>query len=101
MGCLIREAAVADLARAIIAAGRGEVVLPPALELAALARGELRSERLFRRPSEQPSETLTDRETEVMGLLGCGLTNKVNEETVATTWRDDDDNQIGNKQLPA
>lgn len=29
MGCLIREAAVADLARTITASGRGEIVLPP------------------------------------------------------------------------
>jgi DNA-binding NarL/FixJ family response regulator len=71
MGCLSRDAAVADLSRALIAAGRGEIVLPPALAaqaLAALARGELRAKR--------PSETLTDREADVLRLLAQGLTNK-------------------------
>lgn len=71
LGCLMRDATVADLARAVIAAGRGEIVLPPSLAvqaLAALARGELRPER--------PSESLTNRETEVLGLLAQGLTNK-------------------------
>lgn len=71
IGCLVRDATVADLTRAVIAAGRGEIVLPPSLAvqaLAALARGGLRLER--------PSESLTDRETEVLGLLAQGLTNK-------------------------
>ena len=71
LGCLRRDATVVDLARAVIAAGRGEIVLPPSLAvqaLVALTRGELRPER--------PSESLTNRETEVLGLLAQGLTNK-------------------------
>src|SRR3972149_2064807 len=41
-GCVSRDDSVGDLARAVIAAGRGEIVLPPAIAtraLAALARG--------------------------------------------------------------
>lgn len=71
MGCLSRDATVPELARALIAAGRGEIVLPPALAtraLAALARGEL--SRLT------DSESLTERESDVLGLLARGLTNK-------------------------
>lgn len=71
VGCLSRDATVPDLARGLIAAGRGEIVLPPALAaraLAALARGEL--SRLT------DSESLTKRERDVLGLLARGLTNK-------------------------
>ncbi|MCB0172164.1 MAG: response regulator transcription factor, partial [Anaerolineae bacterium] len=42
-GCISRDESVADLARAIIAVGRGEIWLPPAVAgraLAALARGQ-------------------------------------------------------------
>lgn len=71
IGCLVRDATVPDLARALIASGRGEIVLPPSLAaraLAALARGGLRR--------EEPADTLTERETEVLGLLAQGMTNK-------------------------
>lgn len=70
-GCISRDATVSDLARAIIAAGRGEIVLPPSIAtqaLLALARGE---------PLEAgPIEPFTDREVDVLRLLGQGLTNK-------------------------
>jgi DNA-binding NarL/FixJ family response regulator len=70
-GCISRDATVSDLARAIIAAGRGEIVLPPSIAtqaLLALARGE---------PLEDgPIEPFTDREVDVLRLLGQGLTNK-------------------------
>jgi len=42
-GFISREALVADLARAVIAAGRGEIVLPPEIavqSLMALAQGQ-------------------------------------------------------------
>jgi len=62
---------VADLARAIIAAGRGEIVLPPAVavqSLMALAQGQ---------PVEQSLVgPLSERETEVLKLLAHGHTNK-------------------------
>ncbi len=70
-GCLSRDATVSELARAIIAAGRGEIVLPPSIAtqaLLALARGELLE--------ASPIEPLTEREVDVLRLLGQGLTNK-------------------------
>lgn len=70
-GCLWRDASVGDLARAIIAAGRGEIVLPPtvaAQALAALARGEP--------PGQRLTEPLSEREAEVLHLLARGMTNK-------------------------
>jgi DNA-binding NarL/FixJ family response regulator len=70
-GVLSRDATVPELVRGLTAAGREEIVLPPALAapaLAALARGEVRP--------HQSVETLTDREREVLSLLAQGLTNK-------------------------
>ena len=70
-GCISRHESVADLARAIIAAGRGEIVLPPAVavqSLMALAQGQ---------PVEQSLVgPLSERETEVLKLLAHGHTNK-------------------------
>ena len=71
-GCLIRDATVADLVRGIIAAGRGEIVLPPewaTKALVALVRGEVEQGRPF-------LNTLTDREQDVLRLLAHGMTNK-------------------------
>ncbi len=66
-GILTRNATLPDLTRALIAASRGEIVLPPELAaqaLAALARGGLRA---------QPNiETLTERERDVLALLAKG-----------------------------
>lgn len=62
-GCLSRDESVGDLARALIAVGRGELVLPPAIAaraLAALARGEPVQEVL--------AEPLSERELEVLRL---------------------------------
>jgi DNA-binding NarL/FixJ family response regulator len=70
-GCVARDDTVGDLARAVIAAGRGEIVLPPTIAaraLAALARGSLATDPL--------TEPLSDRETEVLHLLAHGYTNK-------------------------
>jgi DNA-binding NarL/FixJ family response regulator len=81
-GCLSRDATVSDLARAIIAAGRGEIVLPPSIAtqaLLALARGE---------PLEAgPIEPFTDREVDVLRLLGQGLTNKDIAQTLILSVR--------------
>lgn len=71
-GNLSRDATVADLARAVIAAGRGEIVLPPSLAakvLTALARGDI----LQKQPDVN---TLTQRESDVLNLLAKGMTNK-------------------------
>ena len=56
-GSLSRDATVADLARAVIAASRREIVLPPSLAakaLAALARGEV-----------------TQKQSDIDALTGC------------------------------
>ena len=70
-GFISRDASVGDLARAIIAAGRGEIVLPPEIavqSLMALAQAQ---------PANQArSEQLTERESEVLTLLAQGHTNK-------------------------
>lgn len=71
-----------DLARALIAAGRGEVVLPPAIAaqaLAALARGERTEGGLV--------EALSEREAEVLGLLAQGITNKDIAQTLLLSIR--------------
>ncbi|MCB0155853.1 MAG: response regulator transcription factor [Anaerolineae bacterium] len=81
-GCLTRDAPVADLARAIIAVGRGEIALPPAIAgraLAALARGEASSDGLI--------EPLSERESEVLHLLAQGLTNKDIAQTLILSVR--------------
>lgn len=70
-GFIVRDSAVSDLARGIIAAGRGEIVLPQELAtraLVALARGEV--------GQEESSVTLTEREREVLNFLAQGYTNK-------------------------
>jgi DNA-binding NarL/FixJ family response regulator len=70
-GCLSRDETVAELARAIIACGRDEIVLPApvsARALAALARGYPAGE-------SNPAQ-LSERESEVLQLLAGGLTNK-------------------------
>jgi DNA-binding NarL/FixJ family response regulator len=70
-GFIARDSSVGDLSRAIIATGRGEIVLPPELAaqaLVALARGE--------QPSASSADSPTEREREVLGLLAQGYTNK-------------------------
>ena len=70
-GCLSRDEPVAELARAIIAVGRGEIALPPSIAaqaLAALARGQS--------PTGDLIEPLSEREAEVLQLLAQGMTNK-------------------------
>jgi DNA-binding NarL/FixJ family response regulator len=70
-GFISRDDSVGELARAIIAAGRGELVLPPEIavqSLLALAQGQ---------PAGQSKpEPLSERESEVLQLLARGHTNK-------------------------
>lgn len=70
-GLISRQETTSNLARAVIAVGRGEIVLPPDIavqSLMALAQGQ---------PADQDkSAPLTERETEVLQLLSQGLTNK-------------------------
>lgn len=82
-GCISRDESVADLARAIIAVGRGEIWLPPAIAgraLAALARGKAPG-------GDNLIEPLTGRETDVLRLLAQGLTNKDIAQTLILSVR--------------
>ena len=81
-GCISRDEPVAELARAIIAVGRGEIALPATITgraLAAMARGETVGETLI--------EPLSDRETEVLRLLAQGQTNKDMAQTLILSVR--------------
>lgn len=81
-GCVSRDDSVANLARAIIAAGRGELALPSAIAaqaLVALARGEL--------IDQAPTEMLSEREVEIVRLLAQGLTNKDIAQTLILSVR--------------
>lgn len=81
-GFVVHAEPVAELARAIIAVGRGELFLPRAVAggaLAALARGgaEVASQ----------SPALSEREAEVLRLLALGLTNKDIAQTLVLSVR--------------
>lgn len=81
-GCVSRDDSVGDLARAVIAAGRGEIVLPPSIAaraLALLARGS--------HAGDNPAEALSEREQEVLRLLARGLTNKDIAQTLILSVR--------------
>ena len=81
-GCLSRDDMVADLVRGIIAAGRGEIVLPQNIAVRALtdlATGEA--------PGEGTPETLSEREAEVLRLLAQGFTNKDIAQTLILSVR--------------
>lgn len=81
-GFVARGEDVATLARGVIAAGRGEIVLPPAIAsqaLRLLASGEP--------VGAQPAETLTERESEVVRLLAAGYTNKDIAQTLVISVR--------------
>lgn len=82
-GCISRDASLGDLARAIIAVGRGEIALPPHIAgraLAALARGEPVSD-------DGLIEPLSEREVEVLRLLAQGMTNKDIAQTLILSVR--------------
>ncbi len=81
-GCISRDEPVAELARAIIAVGRGEITLPPSIAaraLTALARGESATGDLI--------EPLSEREVEVLQLLAQGMTNKDIAQTLILSVR--------------
>jgi DNA-binding NarL/FixJ family response regulator len=71
-GVLSRNAIVPELTRSLLATARGEIVLPPSLAapaLLALARGKVA-------PQQHPTESLTNREQDVLTLLAQGMSNK-------------------------
>ncbi len=81
-GCISRDEQVAELARAIIAVGRGEITLPSSIAaraLAALARGESTTRNLI--------EPLSEREAEVLQHLAQGMTNKDIAQTLILSVR--------------
>ncbi|KAA3644002.1 MAG: DNA-binding response regulator [Chloroflexi bacterium] len=82
-GFVSRDAPVSELARAMIATGRGEMWLPPSIAgkaLAALARGE-------HSPQDDLVEPLSERETDVLRLLVKGMANKDIAQTLILSVR--------------
>lgn len=87
-GYLTKDASRQDIGRAIDAALAGQAVLDPAAQSALLAAARSQP---AHGPPDEPSDGLTDRETEVLSLIGSGLSNKeiagrlyVSEATVKT-----------------
>jgi DNA-binding NarL/FixJ family response regulator len=70
-GYVLKDAEADEVAQAIRAAFAGEVHLDPAVARLLAQRMRTRS-----RPEDELAEPLTDREKEVLGLLGVGLSNK-------------------------
>lgn len=71
LGCLPADSPTSDLARALVAVGRGEIALPPSIAARALA--ELARPAA---PDRRPTDDLSEREREVVDLLVRGQTNK-------------------------
>jgi DNA-binding NarL/FixJ family response regulator len=68
-GYLLKDSEADDVAAAIRAAFAGEVHLDPAV-------ARLLAQRMRARKEPEPVEPLTDREKEVLGLVGKGMANK-------------------------
>src|SRR3972149_5050070 len=75
-GCVSRDDSVGDLARAVIAAGRGGIVLAPAVATRGPAAG-----------AGGLIEPLSEREAEVLRALAQGLTNKDIAQTLILSVR--------------
>lgn len=73
-GYLLKDSKVEQLADAIRAASRGQTVLPP--PVAAIVVSELNRLSTPRPGEKALAEGLTDREREILRLLGTGLSNK-------------------------
>ncbi len=91
-GCLSRDESVGDLTRAIIAVGRGEIVLPPIVAARALTSLANTARALAALSQHQPvgptmTEALSEREAEILHLLGQGLTNKDIAQTLVVSVR--------------
>ncbi len=82
LGVLVRESTVAELVSALVAAARGELVLPGTLT------PELLSDLLGRAlPTPNDSPALSPREIEVLRLLARGLTNKAIAQALLLSLR--------------
>ncbi|MBI3747304.1 MAG: response regulator transcription factor [Chloroflexi bacterium] len=71
IGCVPADSPNADLARALVAVGRGEIALPSSIAARALAE--------LARPAavdRRPTDELSERERDVVRLLVRGQTNK-------------------------
>ena len=70
-GCVSRDDSLAHLARSIIAAGRGEIIIPTRYVSSVL-------DSLANRQASAsiPMDTLSEREADVLRLLAQGMTNK-------------------------
>ncbi len=91
-GCISRDESVGDLTRAIIAAGRGEIVLPPTVAARALTSLANTARALAALSQHQPvsastADALSEREAEIVELLGQGLTNKDIAQTLVLSVR--------------
>ncbi len=91
-GCLSRDESVGDLTRAITAVGRGEIVLPPTVAARALTSLANTARALAALSQRQPvgptlAEELSEREAEILHLLGQGLTNKDIAQTLVVSVR--------------
>ncbi len=91
-GCVSRDESVGDLTRAIHAVARGEIVLPPAIAARALTSLANTTRVLAALSHSQPIEStlveaLSERETEILHLLGQGLTNKGIAQTLMVSVR--------------
>ncbi len=96
-GYLLKEAPLAEVVRAIRVAWSGESLIDPRVAhkilrmLAGLTSGQVRGPNLQPPPECARLEALTEREVEVLGLVGRGLNNKelserlvIGETTVKT-----------------
>ncbi len=91
-GCISRDEPVSDLTRAIIATGRGEIVLPSNVATQALTALADTTRLLAALSHPQPvgetgAEALSERELEIVYLLGQGLTNKDIAQTLIISVR--------------
>src|SRR5581483_2584681 len=91
-GCISRDDSMSDLTRAIIAVGRGEIVLPTTIAGQVLSSLANAARALAALTNSQPAsdnlvEGLSERETHILSLLGQGLTNKDIAQTLIISVR--------------